>query len=85
MKHVFVIRTDTSTSALLRAIMFAFVILAKRFAALTVRALKAAQCWLITPRNYFAYDGEPISATGLQVVAAQIIFAAFGLLLSIRW
>ena len=85
MKHVVLINTDASTSALLRAIIFAFVILAKRFAALTVRALKAARCWLITPHRYFAYDGDPIRATGLQVVAAQIIFAAFGLLLSIRW
>lgn len=85
MKHVVLVGTDTSTSALLRAIIFAFVILAKRFAALTVRALKAARCWLITPHKYFAYDGDPIRATGLQVVAAQIIFAAFGLLLSIRW
>lgn len=85
MKHAILINTDASTSALLRAIMFAFVILTKRFAALTVRALKAARCWLITPRNYLAYDSEPIRATGLQVVAAQIVFAAFGLLLSIRW
>lgn len=85
MKHVISIGTDTSTSALLRAIMFAFVILAKRFAALTLRALKAARCWLITPHNYLAYDGAPIRATGLQVVAAQIVLAAFGLLLSIRW
>lgn len=85
MKHVIVIGTDASTSVLLRAMIFAFVILAKRFAALTVRALKAAQCWLITPHNYLAYDGDPIRATGLQVVVAQIIFAAFGLLLSIRW
>ena len=85
MKYVFLIDTDTSTSALLRAMIFAFVILAKRFAALTVRALKAARCWLITPHRYFAYDGDPIRATGLQVVAAQIVLAAFGLLLSIRW
>lgn len=85
MKHVVLVGTDTSTSALLRAIIFAFVILAKRFAALTVRALKAARCWLITSHKYFAYDGDPIRATGLQVVAAQIVLAAFGLLLSIRW
>lgn len=85
MKHAILINTDASTSALLRAMIFAFVILAKRFAALTVRALKAARCWLITPHKYLAYDGDPIRATGLQVVAAQIIFAAFGLLLSIRW
>ena len=85
MKHVVLIDTDTSTSALLRAMIFTFMILAKRFAALTVRALKAARCWLITPHKYFAYDGDPIRATGLQVVAAQIIFAAFSLLLSIRW
>lgn len=85
MKYVFLIDTDTSTSALLRAMIFAFVILAKRFAALIVRALKAARCWLITPHRYFAYDGDPIRATGLQVVAAQIVLAAFGLLLSIRW
>ena len=85
MKYVFLIDTDTSTSALLRAMIFAFVILAKRFAALTVRALKAARCWLITPHRYFAYDGDPIRATGLQVVAAQIVLAAFGLILSIRW
>lgn len=85
MKHVVLIGTDASTSALLRAMMFAFVILAKRFAALTVRALRAARCWLITPHNYLAYDGDPIRATGLQVVAAQIVLAAFGLLLSIRW
>ena len=85
MKHVISIGTDTSTSALLRAIMFAFVILAKRFAALTLRALKAARCWLITPHNYLAYDGEPIRATGLQVVSAQIVLAFFGVLLSLRW
>ena len=85
MKYVFLIDTDTSTSALLRAMIFTLALLAKRFAALTVRALKAARCWLITPHRYFAYDGEPIRATGLQVVAAQIVLAAFGLLLSIRW
>ena len=85
MKYVFLIDTDTSTSALLRAMIFTLALLAKRFAALTVRALKAARCWLITPHRYFAYDGDPIRATGLQVVAAQIVLAAFGLLLSIRW
>ena len=85
MKYVLLIDTDTSTSALLRAMIFTLALLAKRFAALTVRALKAARCWLITSHKYFAYDGDPIRATGLQVVAAQIVLAAFGLLLSIRW
>lgn len=85
MKHVILIDTDASTSALLRAMMFTFVALTKRFAVLTVRALKAFRRWLIMPSNYLAYDGEPIRATGLQVVAAQIVLAAFGLLLSIRW
>lgn len=85
MKHAILINTDASTSALLRAMMFTLVVLTKRFAVLTVRALKAFWRWLIMPRNYLAYDGEPIRATGLQVVAAQIVLAAFGLLLSIRW
>lgn len=85
MKYVVLISADTSTSVLLRAMIFAFVIIAKRFAALTLRALKAARRWLITPRNYLAYDGDPIRATGLQIVSAQIVLAAFGLLLSIRW
>lgn len=85
MKHAILINTDASTSALLRAMMFTLVVLTKRFAVLTVRALKAFRRWLIMPRNYLAYDGEPVRATGLQVVAAQIVLAAFGLLLSIRW
>lgn len=85
MKHAAQIRPDASTSELFRAICFAVIIIAKRFAALIGRAMKAARRWLITPRNYFAYDGEPIRATGLQIVSAQIVLAAFGLLLSIRW
>lgn len=85
MKHAAQIRPDASTSKLFRVIVFAVIIIAKRLAAPAGRAMKAARRWLITPRNYFAYDGEPIRATGLQVVAAQIVLAAFGLLLSIRW
>lgn len=85
MKHAAQIRQDASTSELFRAIFLAAIIIVKRFAVLIGRAMKAARRWLITPRNYFAFDGEPIRATGLQVVAAQIVLAFFGVLLSIRW
>ena len=57
------------------------------FAALKVAAkwLKAVYLWFITPKTYFASDGDGVTVSGLQIVGINLIAFIACILLAIKW
>lgn len=85
MEQKLTISRTTGTRALLAALFAVVALLAARTAKNALAGLKAACQWLQAQHEFFAQDGDPIKCTGWQFVGYNIIAAAVGVLLSIRF
>lgn len=83
MERKIYISGSADNSALLAALKIVLTIIIERVINHAVEAARTAQKWLVSPRTYFAQDGDGVTVTGWQLIGANLLAAVVVVLLSI--
>ena len=73
----------TSTAELVSVLFAVCALLFVRLYKSTFASAQGAWRWLITPKTYFASDGDGVTVNGLQLIGINLIAAAVCVLLSV--